>query len=98
MEVLELFGTEEHREMYLKPLLDGTLRSAFAMTEPRVASSDATNVELSMARDGGDYVLNGRKWFPPNALQQGCKRFIVRGKTDPAPAPDRQQSMMDLPN
>jgi acyl-CoA dehydrogenase len=97
MEVLELFGTEEHREKYLKPLLDGTIRSAFAMTEPRVASSDATNIELSMARDGGDYVLNGRKWFASNAMHENCKVLIVMGKTDPAAPPHRQQSMMVVP-
>jgi len=97
MEVLELFGTEEHREMYLKPLLEGTIRSAFAMTEPRVASSDATNVELSMVRDGGDYVLNGRKWFASNAMHKNCKVLIVMGKTDPGAPPHRQQSMMVVP-
>jgi acyl-CoA dehydrogenase len=97
MEVLELFGSEEHREKYLKPLLEGTMRSAFAMTEPRVASSDATNVELSMVRDGDEYVLNGRKWFASNALHQNCKVMIVMGKTDPAAPPHRQQSMMVVP-
>jgi acyl-CoA dehydrogenase len=97
MEVLELFGTEEHREKYLKPLLDGTIRSAFAMTEPRVASSDATNIELSMTRDGGDYVLNGRKWFASNAMHQNCNVLIVMGKTDPAAPPYRQQSMAVVP-
>src|SRR5271163_4297817 len=97
MEVLELFGTEEHREKYLKPLLDGTMRSAFAMTEPRVASSDATNIELSMARDGGDYLLNGRKWFASNAMHVNCKVLIVMGKTDPGAAPHRQQSMVVVP-
>jgi acyl-CoA dehydrogenase len=97
MEVLELFGTEEHREKYLKPLLDGTIRSAFAMTEPRVASSDATNIELSMVRDGADYVLNGRKWFASNAMHKNCKVLIVMGKTDPAAPPHRQQSMMVVP-
>ena len=97
MEVLELFGTEEHREKYLKPLLDGTIRSAFAMTEPRVASSDATNIELSMVRDGADYVLNGRKWFASNAMHKNCKVLIVMGKTDPDAAPHRQQSMMVVP-
>jgi acyl-CoA dehydrogenase len=94
MEVLELFGSDEHREKYLKPLLEGTIRSAFAMTEPQVASSDATNVELSMLRDGDDYVLNGRKWFASNALHQNCKVLIVMGKTDPAAPPHRQQSMI----
>ncbi|WP_410874227.1 acyl-CoA dehydrogenase family protein [Nocardia sp. A7] len=97
MEVLELFGTEEHKEKYLKPLLDGTMASAFAMTEPRVASSDATNIELSMVRDGEDYVLNGRKWFATNALHKNCRVMIVMGKTDPTAAPHRQQSMMVVP-
>ncbi len=97
MEVLELFGTEEHKEKYLKPLLDGTMASAFAMTEPAVASSDATNVELSMVRDGDEYVLNGRKWFASNALHRNCKVLIVMGKTDPTAAPHRQQSMMVVP-
>ena len=97
MEVLTLFGTDEHKEKYLKPLLDGTIRSAFAMTEPRVASSDATNVELSMVRDGDEYVLNGRKWFASNALHQNCTVMIVMGKTDPNAAPHLQQSMMVVP-
>ncbi|MFC8383822.1 acyl-CoA dehydrogenase family protein [Nocardia sp. NPDC057272] len=97
MEVLELFGTEEHKEKYLKPLLDGTMASAFAMTEPRVASSDATNIELSMVRDGGDYLLNGRKWFATNALHKNCRVMIVMGKTDPTAAPHRQQTMMVVP-
>ena len=97
MEVLTLFGTDEHKEKYLKPLLDGTMASAFAMTEPQVASSDATNVQLSMVRDGGDYVLNGRKWFASNALHKNCKVMIVMGKTDPTAAPHRQQSMMVVP-
>jgi acyl-CoA dehydrogenase len=97
MEVLTLFGTDEHKEKYLKPLLDGTMASAFAMTEPQVASSDATNVQLSMVRDGDDYVLNGRKWFASNALHQNCKVMIVMGKTDPTAAPHRQQSMMVVP-
>jgi acyl-CoA dehydrogenase len=97
MEVLELFGSEEHREKYLKPLLEGTIRSAFAMTEPAVASSDATNVELSMVPDGDEYVLNGRKWFASNALHENCKVMIVMGKTDPAGPPHRQQSMMVVP-
>ncbi|MFF2395022.1 acyl-CoA dehydrogenase family protein [Nocardia sp. NPDC058114] len=97
MEVLELFGTEEHKEKYLKPLLDGTMASAFAMTEPRVASSDATNIELSMVRDGDDYLLNGRKWFATNALHKNCRVMIVMGKTDPTAAPHRQQTMMVVP-
>ncbi|MFC9873945.1 acyl-CoA dehydrogenase family protein [Nocardia salmonicida] len=97
MEVLELFGTDEHKEKYLKPLLEGTMASAFAMTEPRVASSDATNIELSMVRDGEDYVLNGRKWFATNALHKNCRVMIVMGKTDPTAAPHRQQTMMVVP-
>ncbi|WP_072688193.1 acyl-CoA dehydrogenase family protein [Rhodococcus marinonascens] len=97
MEVLQLFGTEEHKEKYLQPLLDGTMASAFAMTEPAVASSDATNIALSMVRDGDEYVLNGRKWFASNALHKNCKVMIVMGKTDPSAAPHRQQSMMVVP-
>ncbi|RUP06897.1 MAG: acyl-CoA dehydrogenase [Mycobacterium sp.] len=97
MEVLTLFGTDEHKERYLKPLLDGTIRSAFAMTEPAVASSDATNVEMSMVRDGDDYILNGRKWFASNGMHRNCKVLIVMGKTDPEAAPHRQQSMMVVP-
>lgn len=97
MEVLTLFGTDEHKERYLKPLLDGKIRSAFAMTEPAVASSDATNVEMSMVRDGDDYVLNGRKWFASNGMHRNCKVLIVMGKTDSDAAPHRQQSMMVVP-
>ncbi|MEU0505063.1 acyl-CoA dehydrogenase family protein [Nocardia sp. NPDC005998] len=97
MEVLTLFGTQEHRERWLEPLLAGTIRSAFAMTEPAVASSDATNIQLSMVRDGDHYVLNGRKWFASNALHKNCKVLIVMGKTDPDAAKHRQQSMMVLP-
>ena len=97
MEVFTLFGTDEHKEKYLKPLLDGTIRSAFAMTEPGVASSDATNVEMSMVRDGDDYVLNGRKWWTSNAMDQNCKVLIVMGKTDPDAATHKQQSMLVVP-
>ncbi|MGD9961993.1 MAG: acyl-CoA dehydrogenase family protein [Nocardioides sp.] len=97
MEVLTLFGTAEHQERYLKPLLEGTIRSAFAMTEPAVASSDATNIQLSMERDGDEYVLNGRKWFASNALHKNCKVLIVMGKTDPLADSHRQQSMMVVP-
>jgi acyl-CoA dehydrogenase len=70
MEVLTPFGTDEHKERWLRPLLDGTIRSAFAMTEPAVASSDATNIELRMDRNGGGYLLNGRKWFASNAMRR----------------------------
>ncbi|GAB2668513.1 acyl-CoA dehydrogenase [Gordonia jinhuaensis] len=97
MEVLTLFGTDEHKERYLKPLLDGEIASAFAMTEPAVASSDATNIELSMVRDGDEYVLNGRKWFASNAVRPDCKVLIVMGKTDPTAPKHRQQSMMVVP-
>ncbi|WP_062990442.1 acyl-CoA dehydrogenase family protein [Nocardia anaemiae] len=97
MEVFTLFGTEEHKERWLEPLLNGTIRSAFAMTEPAVASSDATNIQLSMTRDGDHYVLNGRKWFASNALHKNCKVLIVMGKTDPDAPKHRQQSMMVVP-
>jgi len=97
MEVLTLFGTDEHKERYLKPLLDGKIRSAFAMTEPAVASSDATNVEMSMVRDGDKYVVNGRKWFASNGMHRNCRVLIVMGKTDPTAPPHRQQSMMVVP-
>ncbi|MGF6884565.1 acyl-CoA dehydrogenase [Nocardia sp. GAS34] len=97
MEVLTLFGTPEHKEQWLRPLLDGEIRSAFAMTEPAVASSDATNIQLRMERDGEDYVLNGRKWWTSNALHKNCKVLIVMGKTDPNAPTHRQQSMMVVP-
>jgi len=97
MEVLTLFGTDEHKEKYLKPLLEGEIRSAFAMTEPEVASSDATNIQLRMDRDGDEYVLNGRKWFASNALHQNCKVLIVMGKTDFNSATHRPQSLMVVP-
>ena len=97
MEVLQLFGTEEHKEKYLKPLLAGEIASAFCMTEPAVASSDATNVELSMTADGDEYVLNGRKWFASNALHANCKVLIVMGKTNFEAETHRQQSMMVVP-
>jgi len=97
MELFTLFGTKEHKERYLKPLLDGTIRSAFAMTEPQVASSDATNVEMSMVRDGDDYVVNGRKWFTSNGMHRNCKVLIVMGKTDRAASAHRQQSMLVVP-
>ncbi|WP_154791589.1 acyl-CoA dehydrogenase family protein [Nocardia aurantiaca] len=97
MEVLTLFGTPEHKEQWLRPLLDGEIRSAFAMTEPAVASSDATNIQLRMDRDGDDYVLNGQKWWTSNALHKNCKVLIVMGKTDTGAPVHRQQSMMVVP-
>ncbi|MBY4206168.1 acyl-CoA dehydrogenase family protein [Rhodococcus fascians] len=97
MEVFTLFGTDEHKEKYLKPLLDGKIRSAFAMTEPDVASSDATNIAMKMDRDGDDFILNGRKWWTSNAMHKNCKVLIVMGKTDPEAATHRQQSMLVVP-
>ena len=94
MEVLALFGTPEQKERWLAPLLDGTIRSAFAMTEPAVASSDATNIGLSIVRDGDEYVLNGRKWWITGAMNPNCRVLIVMGKTDPTAERHRQQSMI----
>ncbi|GGG00750.1 acyl-CoA dehydrogenase [Rhodococcoides trifolii] len=97
MEVFTRFGTDEHKEKWLEPLLDGTIRSAFAMTEPAVASSDATNIQMTMEADGDDFVLNGRKWWTSNALHPNCKVLIVMGKTDPNASTYAQQSMMVVP-
>jgi acyl-CoA dehydrogenase len=97
MEVLTLFGTEEHKETWLKPLLAGEIRSSFAMTEPAVASSDATNIETRIERDGDEYVINGRKWWTSNALHQNCQVMIVMGKTNPEGPPHKQQSMLVVP-
>jgi acyl-CoA dehydrogenase len=94
MEVLAMAGTPEQQERWLNPLLNGEIRSAFAMTEPDVASSDATNIGLSIVRDGDEYVLNGRKWWITGAMNPNCKIFIVMGKTDPNAARHRQQSMI----
>ncbi|MCX8554023.1 acyl-CoA dehydrogenase family protein [Mycolicibacterium mucogenicum] len=97
MEVLNEFGTEEQQRRWLEPLLDGETRSAFAMTEPDVASSDATNVELSIVRDGDEYVINGRKWWITGAMNPNCTVFIVMGKTDPTSERHRQQSQILVP-
>jgi len=97
MEVLTLFGTDEHKERWLKPLLDGEIRSAFGMTEPAVASSDATNIETRIERDGDEYVINGRKWWTSNALHPNCKVLIVMGKTNPDGPAHQQQSMLVVP-
>ena len=97
METLELFATPEQRERWLEPLLAGRMRSAFAMTEPEVASSDATNIETSIVRDGDDFVVNGRKWWITGVADERCEVFIVMGKTDPDAAPHRQQSMVLVP-
>ena len=97
MEVLTHFGTDEHKEKWLKPLLAGEIASAFAMTEPQVASSDATNIEMTMRRDGDEYILNGRKWWTSNALHPNCKVLIAMGKTDADAERHRQQSMMVVP-
>ncbi|QLH20814.1 acyl-CoA dehydrogenase family protein [Streptomyces sp. Rer75] len=98
MEVLAQFGSEQQRKQWLEPLLAGEIRSAFAMTEPEVASSDATNIETRIERDGDDYVITGRKWYISGAMNPDCKIFIVMGKTDPEGADvRRQQSMVLVP-
>jgi acyl-CoA dehydrogenase len=97
MEVLALFGSKEQQDQWLQPLLAGEIRSAFAMTEPDVASSDATNIQLSIRRDGDEYVLNGRKWWISGAASQRCQVFIVMGKTDPDAPRHLQQSMILVP-
>src|SRR5437763_4323961 len=98
MEILAQFGTPEQKKDWLIPLLNGEIRSAFAMTEPDVASSDATNIQLTIKRDGDKYVLNGRKWWISGAARERCKIFIVMGKTEPdSPDRHRQQSMILVP-
>jgi acyl-CoA dehydrogenase len=97
MEVLHQFGTDEQKDRWLMPLLDGEIRSAFAMTEPDVASSDATNVALSIERDGDDYVLNGRKWWITNVFHPHCRIMIVMGKTQPDAPTYTQQSQILVP-
>lgn len=98
MEVLAQFGTDEQKKQWLEPLLAGEIRSAFAMTEPEVASSDATNIETRIVRDGGNYVINGRKWYISGAMNPDCAIFIVMGKTDPdGDDIRRQQSQILVP-
>ncbi len=97
MEVLHQFATAEQKSHWLNPLLEGEIRSCFAMTEPDVASSDATNISLSIERDGDDYVLNGRKWWISGALHPHCRIMIVMGKTQPAAPRHRQQSQILVP-
>jgi len=97
MEILNLYATEAVRERWLSPLLEGEIRSAFSMTEPAVASSDATNISLRIERDGDTYVLNGRKWYSSGALADRCKVLIAMGKTDPNAPRHRQQSMVVVP-
>lgn len=98
MEILAQFGTPEQRQQWLLPLLNGEIRSAFAMTEPDVASSDATNIQLTIRREGDEYILNGRKWWISGAMRERCKIFIVMGKTNPdSPERHRQQSMILVP-
>ena len=97
MEVLHMFGTPEQKQQWLEPLLDGQIRSAFAMTEPSVASSDARNIATSIVRDGDDYVVNGHKWWISGTADERCRIFILMGKTDPDGPPHRQQSMILIP-
>jgi acyl-CoA dehydrogenase len=98
METIERYGNDEHKERWLKPLLAGEIRSAFAMTEPAVASSDATNIEASIKRDGDHYVINGRKWWTSGANDVRCKVLVFMGKTNPdSPSRHSQQSMILVP-
>jgi acyl-CoA dehydrogenase len=97
MEVLARYGSDEHKQRWLKPLLEGQIRSAFAMTEPAVASSDATNIEADIRRDGDDYVINGRKWWTSGAGDPRCAVYIFMGKTDASAPRHSQQSMVVVP-
>jgi alkylation response protein AidB-like acyl-CoA dehydrogenase len=97
MEVLHRYGTRDQKEEWLKPLMNGEIRSAFLMTEPAVASSDATNIQCAIRRDGDDYVINGRKWWSSGAGDPRCKVAIVMGKTDPDGPRHQQQSMVLMP-
>jgi acyl-CoA dehydrogenase len=97
METIVRYGTAEHKKQWLEPLLDGKIRSAFAMTEPAVASSDATNIESRIERQGDDYIINGRKWWTSGAGDPRCKIYIFMGKTDPTAPKHSQQSMILVP-
>jgi acyl-CoA dehydrogenase len=97
MEVLAMFGSPDQQARWLKPLLEGSIRSAFCMTEPDVASSDATNITTRIERDGADYVINGRKWWSSGALNPNCQILVVMGKTEPGAERHRQQSMVLVP-
>ena len=97
METIERYGTAEQKKQWLEPLLAGDIRSGFAMTEPAVASSDATNIQTEIRRDGDDYVINGRKWWTSGAGDPRCRIYIVMGKTDPAAPKHQQQSMILVP-
>jgi acyl-CoA dehydrogenase len=97
MEILHMFGTAEQRQQWLGPLLEGTIRSGFAMTEPDVASSDATNIATQIRRDGPDYVIDGRKWWTTGAADPRCKILVVMGQTDPEADQHHQQSMVLVP-
>ncbi|MFH1603287.1 MAG: acyl-CoA dehydrogenase family protein, partial [Pseudomonadota bacterium] len=98
METIERYGSEEHKRAWLEPLLRGEIRSAFLMTEPNVASSDATNIQCSIEKQGNEYVINGRKWWSSGAGDPRCKLFILMGKTSPEAARHSQQSMILVPN
>src|SRR5215831_13249108 len=97
METLMLYGSEEQKRRWLQPLMDGDIRSCFAMTEPGVASSDATNIRAEIRREGDDYVINGRKWWTSGAMDRRCKIAIVMGMTDPEAERHRRQSMVLVP-
>ena len=97
MEVLARYGSDEQKQQWLVPLLNGEIRSGFCMTEPDVASSDATNIECSIIRDGDEYVINGRKWWTSGALHEKCEIFILMGKTDPDASRYEQQSQILVP-